>query len=204
MGELILAEQASVAVPAAGSVSLFDDGIAGLYKNTDDPSGQTSIGEYNIFRLLANGGAIGPAIADYFGANSSIALATSGVYLLQYFLWYLKTTAGTVTYTITNTAVVTNLVASYLQGPAAGIQANAAATVAGVVTATAAAVALPATASLTTAVNHCAYVQVLLENAASANVRLRVTESAGTITPLRGSFYMCRRISTGNVGTFVA
>lgn len=204
MGELILAEQASVSVPAAGSISIFDDGVGGLCKSTDDPSGPTTIGEYNLFRLIANGAAIGPAIADYFGANSSIVLAASGIYEIVYNLWYLKTTAGTMTYTITNTAVVTNLVAWYEQSAVGGVATNAAMTGAGVVTQTAAAVALPVTVSLTTAVNHFARIRVLLENASSTNVRLRVTSSAGTITPLRGSHYKVRRLVAANMGTFVA
>lgn len=204
MAEIILAEQGSAFVPSAGSISLFDDGVGGLMKQTDDASGQTCLGEYNIFRLTANGAAIGPTIADFFGANSSIQIASSGIYYLEFFIYYLKTTAGTATYTITNTAVVTNLVASYLQSAVGGIATNAAPTLASVVTQTAAAVALPVTASLTTAVNHWVYIFCLFENGAGTNVRLRVTQSAGTVTPLRGSYYTCRRLFTGNVGTFVA
>ena len=203
MGELILAEQALPAVPAAGSVSIVDDGVGGLCKQTDDPSGPTTIGEYNLFRLIANGAAIGPTIADYFGANSSIVLAPNGIYEIVYNLWYLKTTAGTVIYTLTNTAVVTNLVAWYEQSAVGGIATNAGLTGAGIIASTVAAAALPATASLTTAVNHFARIRALLENANSTNVRLRVTSSAGTITPLRGSHYKVRRLVVGNMGTFV-
>ncbi len=204
MAELILAEVASVGVPSSGFISIYDDGIGGLYKSTDDASGLTCLGEYNIFRLVANGAALGPTIADFFGATSSIQIAASGVYYLEYFIYYLKTTAGTVTYTITNTATVTNMVASYLQSPVAGIGTNASPTYGGIVTSTTATAALSATASLTTAVNHWAYIYCLFENNTSTNVRLRITSSAGTATPLRGSYYTCRRLSTSNVGTFVA
>ncbi len=204
MSQLIMAEQGSVVVPAAGSVSLYDDGVGGLMKSTDDPSGVSCFGEYNIYRTTANGSALAATIVDFFPANSSIQIAANGIYYLEFFIYYLKTTAGTVVYTITNTATVTNLVASYLQSAVGGIATNASPTHAGIQTTTAAAAALPATASLTTAVNHWAYIFCLFENGNSTNVRLRVTQSAGTLTPLRGSFYTCRRLSASNVGTFVA
>jgi hypothetical protein len=38
----------------------------------------------------------------------------------------------------------------------------------------------------------------------AGNVRLRLTMSAGTWTPLRDSFFRVRRLAAGNVGTFVA
>lgn len=204
MSQLIMAEQGSVVVPAEGSISLYDDGIGGLCKSTDDPSGLTCLGEYNIFRLAADLAVRGATIADFFDAPSSIALAANGIYYLEYFLYYYKTTAGTVTWTITNTAVVTNMVASYLHSAVAGITPNAAPTAAGIQTSTAAAAALPATASITTLTNQWSYIFCLFENANSTNVRLRVTCSAGTVTPRRGSFYTCRRLSAGNIGTFVA
>ncbi len=204
MSQLIMAEQGNVVVPAAGSISLYDDGVGGLCKSTDDASGITALGEYNIFKLTADGAAIGPGITDFFGANSSIALAANGIYYLEFFIYYYKTTAGTVVYTITNTAVVTNLVASYLQSAVGGIGTNAATTQAGLVTQTTATAALPATASQTTLTNQWAYIFCQFENASSANVRLRVTSSAGTVTPRRGSFYTCRRLTAGNMGTFVA
>ena len=204
MSQLIMAEQGSVVVPAAGSVSIYDDGVGGLMKSTDDPSGVSCFGEYNIFRLAANLAVRGATIADFFDAPSSIALAANGVYYLEFFLYYLKTTAGTVTWTITNTAVVTNLVASYLHSAVAGITPNASPTAGGIVTTTLAAAVLPATAAITLSTNQWSYIFCLMENASSTNVRLRVTCSAGTVTPLRGSFYTCRRLAAGNVGTFVA
>lgn len=161
------------------------------------------IGDQNRFRLAANGAALGPTIADYFGANSSLPTVLNGIYELTFWLYYLKTTAGTVTYTITNTQTYTNLVASYLQTAVAGVTPNAAMTAGGLVTNTAAAAALPATAALS-AGNHFALITAHVECAAAGNIRLRVTQSAGTITPLRGSFYTARLLTAANVGSFVA
>lgn len=179
------------------------DGAA-FYQTIDTVSGRAQTPNQQIFRLAANGAAIGPAIADYFGANSALPYALSGVYEIIYYLFYTKTTAGTVTYTLTNTQAYTNLSASYQQSAVGGIAAAAAPNMAAIVNATAAASALPATGSLTTAVNHTAIIRVIAVMGTAGNIRLRVTSSAGTITPLRGSYYVARRLSAGNVGTFVA
>lgn len=179
------------------------DGAA-EYFTIDTTSGRAQRQTQQVFRLAANGSAIGGTIADYFGANSAFPTVGSAVYELTFYLWYLKTTAGTVTYTLTNTQTYTNLVASYVQDPTAGLAANGALTGAGLVTNTTAAAALPATPSLTLSTNHFAIVRALAEVGTAGNIRLRVTCSAGTLTPLRGSYYTARRLAAGNVGTFVA
>ena len=186
-GELILNETASISVPAAAKVGLYDDGIGGMYNSSDRLNGLVHVPGFNIFRLAANGAAIGAGIADYFGASSAFPTELNGRYEIIYYVYYLKTTAGTVVYTLTNTQTYTNIAAWYQQAPAAGIATNAAMTAAGIVTTTAAAAALPATASLSSAVNHAAVIYAIAEVGTAGNIRLRATESAGTITPLRGS-----------------
>lgn len=204
MSLLTLVEQAAnPSTPSAGKHRLFVDNSP-VVKAMDDLGQVYSLAPTSHFRLAANGAAIGPAIADFFGANSAYPFEANSIYELIYVLNYLKTTAGTVIYTLTNTQTYANLIAYYIQGPAAGIATQAAPAWAGVVGQTAAAVALPATASLTTAVNHQAIVQALAEFGTAGNVRLRVTGSAGTVTPLRGSYYYARRLASGNVGSFVA
>lgn len=204
MSEIQLSEEVTPSAPAAGKAKLFISTDGTIRKYDDSISAVSECLSDSVFRLTANGAAIGAAIADFFGANSSFPTDTNGIYEIKFYLKYLKTTAGTVTYTITNTQTYTNIVASYIQSPAAGIATNAGLTGAGIVTTTAAAAALPVTASLTTAVNHFAIIYCIAECATAGNIRLRVTESAGTVTPLRGSFYRARRIGSGNVGSFVA
>jgi len=104
---------------------------------------------------------------------------------------------------MTSTAAYTNIAARYQQTAAAGIAAAAAGVDGGIVTTTTAAAALPATTSLTTAVNHNCIIRAIAEIGTAGNIRLRVTESAGTVTPLRGSYYTARRM-TPNTGAFVA
>lgn len=211
-GEVFAAVTATVAPRTDASGTLLTvaalgahefDGAA-FYQTIDATSGRAQTDNSQIFRLTADGSAIGAAIADYFGANSAFPFVLNSIYLLEFWLFYLKTTAGTVTYTLTNTQTYTNLDAEYFQSAAAGITPNAASTTAGVNKQTTAATALPATASLTTAVEHFCYLKAIAEMGTAGNVRLRVTSSAGTITPRRGSFYKATRLSGANVGTFVA
>lgn len=176
-----------------------------LYATANTTSGRGDVSIEHIFRLAADGSAIGAGIADFFGANSSIDLPASSTWELEAHLYFLKTTAGTVTYTITNSAAnYTNIQAKLIHSRLAGIGAVAATLGAGISNVTTAAAALPATGSLTTGVDHWAIIYATIDMNAAGNIRIRCTESAGTITPRRGSFYKIRRLPDSNVGTFAA
>jgi hypothetical protein len=152
--------------------------------------------------LTANGSALGPTIADFFGADSALATVENGIYELYYVLKLLKTTSGTLTITLTHTAAYANLVAQL--EAASAITAIANRTTCGVVSTTAAAAALPVTPTLANGSNNEVIVRALAECTTAGNLRLRVTAAAGTVTPLRGSYYTARLLSAANVGTFVA
>lgn len=178
-----------------------------LYFTSNTTQGRYIVPATQYYRLTANTAAIGPGITDVFGASSSIPLVTNGVYEIEIELWFLKTTAGTVTWTLTNSTTVTNMDVNLLMSSSAGFTSNASASVVstGSITfQTAAASAFAATASLTTAVSHWAKFKIILENGASTSLRLRATSSAGSITPLRGSYWKATRISSTNTGTYPA
>ncbi|MBA3288227.1 MAG: hypothetical protein H0U21_09425 [Acidimicrobiia bacterium] len=190
--------------PEAGAQEL--DG-ATLYNTPNTTNGRVAAADTVVFRLAANGAALGPTIADFFGATSAFPTVAGAVYQFVYYLWYLKTTAGTVTYTLTNTQAYTNLVGAWEQSNAIGLQGQSGAGTAGIgATAgtTTAAAAFPPTAGLTTAVTHWARVSALAEVNLAGDIRLRITSSLGTVTPLRGSYYTVRRLPAGNTGVFVA
>ena len=69
---------------------------------------------------------------------------------------------------------------------------------------TAAAAAFGATGSLTTGVNHWIKFKIMLENASSTSIRLNVTNSAGTVTPLRNSYWKATRLPATNNSTYAA
>jgi len=182
---------------AAGAIEY--DG-SHLYATPETTSGRAKLITKNTFRLLTNGSAIGPAIADYFGASSAINLAASSVYTIVYHAYMLKTTAGTATWTLTASSAPTLISANYIASPITGIAAGA--TITGYAGSQAATTAVfPVTGSLTTAVNHSFLFTVQVITNAATTFKLQLTQSAGTATPLAGSYYTVERIS-GSVGSF--
>jgi hypothetical protein len=94
------------------------------------------------------------------------------------------------------------MIGTYQASPITGIAAGAVTSgFAGSQGATTAAFA--ATGSLSTAVNHAYQFDVQLQTNAATNFRLQLTQSLGSATPLAGSYYTVKKIST-TTGTFVA
>jgi hypothetical protein len=148
-------------------------------------------------KLSADGTAIGPTIADYFGATSQAQLNPDCWYEFEYVLYFTKTTAGTLTFTIATDQAPQLLSAEYIGTVIGGIGAVGAPQMAAIIKSTSTAAALPVTGSLTTAVNHKYSIKGIIRTATTFNslMKLRVTNSAGTVTPLAGSYQKMWRIS---------
>jgi len=164
-------------------------------------SGNGAIVGEQTFNLAANVTAFGPTIGDFFGATSAISLEASSVYEIYIYAVMTKTTAGTATWTLTASSAPTRIVGTYLASPVTGIAAGAPISgFAGSQGATTAAFA--ATGSLTTAVNHAFQFVTQVQTNAATSFKLQLTQSAGTATPLAGSYYTVKKISA-TTGTFV-
>lgn len=186
----------------AGAVEY--DGVV-FYGTNDASSGRGYHPATQIFRLTANGAAIGPAIANFFGATSAIQLVGGGVYEIEAYCYFTKTTAGTVTVTATTSLAPANLSGTVQYGAIVGGTATGAANQINLFNSTATGAAFGASGSLTTAVNHLFIVRLIVEaNASASNLRINFTSSAGTVTPLRTSYYKVTRLPAGNSGVFVA
>lgn len=187
---------------AAGAVEY--DGVR-FYGTTDTVSGRGYIPSVQLFRLPANGAAIGPAINNYFGADSAINLAGGGEYALEAYCYFTKTTAGTVTVTLTTSAAVANLNGTVDYGAAAGGTATGVANRISLFASAATANAFGASVSLTTAVNHAFVIRAIFDaNALDSDLRINFTSSAGTVTPLLNSYYKVTRLPAGNSGSYAA
>ena len=161
------------------------------------------------FNRTTNGAAIGPAAADVFTTPSSVVLEASSVYEIEGIVYFLKTTAGTVTWNPVFSAAPTFSMIEYTQSPVTGLAANLGATLTSLSgtaytqgTATTVAILVSAT-GLTTGVNHFFRFRTYVRTNTACNWRLRATSSAGTITPLAGSYYSIRKVAT-STGTFAA
>ena len=180
------------------------DGTVSYFTN-DASSGRGYLPAVQIFRLTANGTAFGPAIGNFFGANSAVQLIANGKYEIEAYCYFTKTTAGTVTVTATTSVAPLNLSGTVQYGNVVGGTATGASNQINLFNSTATGAAFGASGSLTTAVSHLFIVRLIVEAAASAsNLRINFTSSAGTVTPLRTSYYKVTRLPSGNSGVFVA
>jgi hypothetical protein len=187
--------------PVAGAMEF--DGNA-FYTTDDTTDGRGYLASIHYFRLTADGGAI-TTIANFFGATSGMSLDASVFYEVEANLYFTKTTAGTATFTMTFSNGPTNNNANYVGTPVGGVGTAGTAQTAALVKSTATGGALPATGSLTTAVNHQYTLRAMFQANASTGgtLDLRITSSAGSITPLTGSYYKLTRLPAANTGAFV-
>jgi hypothetical protein len=191
-----------LSTPVAGAVEY--DGNA-FYSTDDVTGGRGFIPSVHYLRLTADGTAIGPTIGNFFSTSSGVSLDPNVFYELEAYLYFTKTTAGTITLTETFTQAPINLNAFYQGSPVTGASTVGAPQTAALVKSTSVASALPVTGSLTTAVNHLYIVRSNFQtNATSGGTfNLQITSSAGTVTPLTGSYYKITRLPSVNSGVFV-
>ncbi|CAB5194397.1 hypothetical protein UFOVP169_3 [uncultured Caudovirales phage] len=191
----------SLTSPAAGAFE-FD---GSTFFTTDDVTdGRGYVPSVHFFRLTSDGSAI-TTIANFFGTTSGMSLDNNIFYEVEAYLYFTKTTAGTATFTMTFTQAPVNNNALYVGTPVGGVGTAGTAQTAALVKSTATAGALPATGSLTTAVNHEYVLQSMFQANATTGgtLNLQVTSSAGSITPLTGSYFKVTRLPAANVGAFV-
>lgn len=170
---------------SAAVVSLTSTGLSsrGLVIGSNTPTHYILTGDRPASASAAADNFFDPAVA-------SIALLSNKKYTIEFNIYYLKTTAGTMTFTLSGTQTFANGVGRYTITPVAGMQTAGAVTGAGVLNATGTDIALPATGSLTTAVNHNALIHFTIESGSNASVVKLVAEaSAGNYTPKRGSMF---------------
>ena len=177
-----------------------------LYFTQDTTQGRGVVPTCQQFYLSSAGSALSTAITPFFGANSSISLDASSSYYIEAYCYFLKTTAGTATWTHTISSAATLAHAILEYTPVTGFTTTT--ITGGMVTTeatqgTSTALVHPATASLTTAVNHIAKFRAYITTNLTCNYRLQVTQSAGTITPQAGSYYKITRVGS-TAGNFVA
>jgi len=176
------------------------------YQTDNLTSGRGVIPHTQQFYLTSARGAVGSTTvpAAFFGPGANVGVLANSTYEFEYHLYFTKTTAGTVTFRLEAAAPV-NLNASYFVSNAVSGGGTAApAQTASLFNSTAAAAAMPATQSLATGLNYYALVKGIVDTNATTggNIFLSYLAGAGTVTPLRGSYFKVTRLPTGNVGTF--
>lgn len=157
------------------------------------------------YRRTADGTAIGPAVTNVFPTPSILQLEGASVYKITGSVYFLKTTAGTVTWNNLFSSSPSIFEGVLRQSPLTGFSSTAATYTPlsynyYIRAATGSALSFGSASTLTTGVNHfITFENTVITNAATY-WRLRITQSAGTITPLAGSYYTITKIgnTTGN------
>lgn len=199
---LSIASGTNLNTAAAGAVEY--DGAA-FYATTDTSGGRGFLPTTQTFRLTANGTNIS-TIANFYGANSNIALVANAFYDIEIVLLYTKNTAGTITWSLINSAAPTAMQVDYEMSPVTGVVAppGTATMLRGQAFNVTAATYTVATASITNNTSGMARFRLLLRNGTGTSLQIRATAGAGTVTPLAGSQWFCRRLPGANTGTFAA
>jgi len=198
---IVLTPGTLLSTPVVGAIEM--DGAA-IYATENTTSGRGEMGVFHQYRLTTDSSAFGPGITDFFPATSSIQLEASSIYEIDAQVWFLKTTAGTATWTWTNSSAVQMIKSYYVGTAVTGFTTTITTTapIGGIAAQqTSTALAHAATASMTAATNQHFHFKVHVWTNAATNLRLRLTQSAGTATPRAGSYYAVRKISA-NAGTF--
>ena len=171
-----------------------------FYGTVDTTSGRGYFPSCQLFRLAADRTAIGSAIANYFGTTSAINLKAGGLYDLEANCYFVKQTAGTITVTFTTSVSAVYVVGCILYNNSTATGARSINKVSGGATAN----AFTASQSLTTGGSNTFNIRASISANATTNGTLTInfTESAGTIVPLKGSYYKVMQAPSANTGIF--
>lgn len=193
----------------AGAVEY--DGVR-FYATADTTSGRGFIESTQIYRLTADAAAgIGTNLSVSFfgtagGAGAAINLAAGGVYRLEAYCYFTKTTAQTVTFNLTTSQTAANIDGIIRYGAITGGTATGAANQIALFKSAGTSNAFGASGSLSTGVNHAFCIEAIIEANATLASTLTInviSNVSGTVTPLRGSYYIVTRLPGNNQGSFV-
>ena len=193
-----------LATPEVGAIE-YDGSY--LYQTPNSTSGRAYIPPVYTFRRTTNGAVIS-SISDFFTTPSSLSLEANSVYKITCFAYFLKTTAGTATWTQVFSSAPTIVDGVHYVTPVTGMTVATSSPYTQLeqyfYNQNATTFAWnPSGTNLTTAVNHFYRLDMTVVTNVATNWRLRLSQSAGTVTPLIGSYYTIQKIST-STGTFVA
>ena len=169
-----------------------------LYSTINTTNGRGIVPVQNIYRLATNG-SLFSALGTYFFSSAAtpsgtaINLAASSVYEVEIVAYFLKTTAGNVTWTLIASSAPT-LISAHLFYTNNGVSSgNSQIQYVGSQGATTA--AFGPTNSLTAGANSCHTISAKVITNLATTFSLQAYPSAGSMTPLAGSYYRVTAIS---------
>lgn len=178
-----------------------------FFSTIDTTHGRGLIPSETSFKLTSNGGAINSQ-SSFFGAGATnIPLVTNGIYQIEVVLWFSKSTSSAVTIALSLNNNPTNMNVVSQLTPTSGIVANPGSNTMlhgqthGINAVTSYSLT---TGSLSNGAKHYARFTVDLINGISPVLKVQITPSSGTVTPLTGSMWTCKRLPTNNVSNYLS
>jgi len=188
--------------PATGATNFSGSQLKAVL---DPSSGYGVIPVEQEFHLTSTGSSI-TTIGNFFGSNSNISLVSGASYVIDIYLYWSNITAGTVTWTLTNSASPTQQNILYECSPLTGEVApgSAAATMLfGQINVDSTATKTITTGTVSNLAIMYTHFRIFLQNGTGTSLKIQATKNVGgSIVPGNGSWWFCRRIAAGNVGTF--
>ena len=182
---------------ANGQIEFFNNSLFGTVDTTQG-RGYVPVVQ---FRYLESNSTydISTSELPFMGNANGVILTTNSAYEIEWDVYFLKTTAGTVTFSLRFGAAPQIVNAGYIGGRA---NTSGPANTAGRIVGTADPVALPATPTLgSNTLNYFNIKAFIISNAStSGNCYLSAVTSAGTITPNVGSYIKVTRLPRPNTG----
>ena len=192
--------------PLAGSVE-YDGNV--FYTTANTTVGRGVLPSVQTYRITSNATNITATATgtSFFGSGTNIPLANSGVYEIEYDLFYRKTTATTVIFRLEFDNTPTVWTIQYQMSPITGAVAppGTATTLAGQVPLQTVNNYVITTGSITTGINIWTNIKLfVVGSATTSNLKLfSYNGAAGTITPLAGSYWKATRLPDTNNGTYI-
>lgn len=185
----------NLTTPQAGTLEYNGSNI---YATPETVSGRGYIPVFRTYRLTENGSALGTALTNFYGASSAINLESNSVYDIECFAYFLKSTVGVTTWTLTTSSAPT-LIFGYFPSTASfsatGQTQSSYSTVYTVAGRSTVGIVSFTGISLANGAYYDYYFKIHLITNASTTFNLQVSQAAGTITPLAGSYYTVKKIS---------
>ena len=193
---------------AAAAGALEYDGVCS-YETNETTSGRGLIPVEQYFHLTSAGTGI-TTIANFFGPTSNISLVANAYYEIEIVCFFtMGSTASVVTWTLANSAAPTYMNLRFEMSPNAGIvvpPGNSTTLVGNIIGGVTAAQNIVTGSALALNTKQYAKFNIILQNGAGTSLKIQCAETTTTtaLTPNIGSYWKCKRIPAGNVGTFAA
>lgn len=192
--------------PAAGSVE-YDGNV--FYTTANSTVGRGVLPSVQTYRITSNATNITATATgtSFFGSGTNIPLANSGVYEIEYNLFYRKTTATTVIWRMEYDNAPTVWTVQYQMSPITGAVAppGTATMLVGQIPLQTGNSYVITTGTITTGANIWTNIKLfVVASGVTTNLKLfSYNGASGTITPLAGSYWKAMRFPDTNNGTYI-